>query len=106
MNSTAFSAAASMDRMYRHQRFIYDLTRKPYLLGRDTMIAQLSPPAGGTVLEIGCGTGRNLIHVARTYPSARLYGFDISAEMLATAGKSIAAAGLSGQVDIATADAR
>ena len=28
-------AAALMDRMYRHQRHIYDLTRKFYLLGRD-----------------------------------------------------------------------
>ncbi|MES1179707.1 MAG: SAM-dependent methyltransferase, partial [Hyphomicrobium sp.] len=47
MNQTAASA---MDGMYRHQRYIYDLTRRYYLIGRDQMIADLSPPPGGTVL--------------------------------------------------------
>jgi len=50
-----------MDRMYRHQRHIYDASRKFYLLGRDALITGLAPPKGGTILEIGCGTGRNLI---------------------------------------------
>ena len=74
-----------MDRIYRRQRHIYDLTRKYYLLGRDQLIAELDPPRGGTVLEIGCGTGRNLIAVRRRYPEARLYGLDISEAMLLTA---------------------
>src|SRR5689334_17038333 len=74
-----------MDRIYRHQRHIYDLTRKYYLLGRDELIAELAPPRGGTVLEIGCGTGRNLLAVRRRYPEARLYGLDISEAMLLTA---------------------
>ena len=30
--------AALMDGVYRHQRHIYDLTRKFYLLGRDRLI--------------------------------------------------------------------
>lgn len=77
--------AASMDRMYRYQRHIYDLTRKYYLLGRDHMIAQLDVPAGGSLLEVGCGTGRNLALARRLYPTAWLCGLDISAEMLATA---------------------
>lgn len=74
-----------MDRIYRHQRHIYDLTRKYYLLGRDELISELDPPQGGTVLEIGCGTGRNLLSVRRRYPEARLYGLDISDAMLLTA---------------------
>ena len=74
--------AALMDRMYRPQRRIYDLTRKHYLLGRDETIDALSPPPGGHVLEICCGTGRNLIRAARLYPQARFYGLDISAVML------------------------
>jgi S-adenosylmethionine-diacylgycerolhomoserine-N-methlytransferase len=74
-----------MDRIYRHQRHIYDLTRKYYLLGRDQLIAELDPPRQGTVLEIGCGTGRNLLAVRRHYPEARLYGLDISEAMLLTA---------------------
>lgn len=74
-----------MDRIYRHQRHIYDLTRKYYLLGRDQLILELDPPRCGTVLEIGCGTGRNLLAVRRRYPQARLHGLDISGAMLATA---------------------
>lgn len=76
-----------MDRIYRHQRHFYDLTRKAYLVGRDQMIAELEPPLGGRVLEIGCGTGRNLFAASDRYPLARFYGIDISREMLATAHK-------------------
>lgn len=74
-----------MDRIYRHQRHFYDATRKYYLLGRDELIEALAPPEAGTVLEIGCGTGRNLLSVRRRYPAARLYGLDISEAMLETA---------------------
>ncbi len=74
-----------MDRMYRYQRYIYDITRKYYLFGRDTLIRELSPPPGASVLEVGCGTGRNLAMIGNLYPGARLFGLDISAEMLATA---------------------
>lgn len=71
-------AAKHMDGIYRYQRYIYDLTRKYFLLGRDTMLDGLQPPDGGTVLEVGCGTGRNLVLAARRYPNAKYYGFDIS----------------------------
>jgi S-adenosylmethionine-diacylgycerolhomoserine-N-methlytransferase len=102
---SATDARASMDRMYRRQRHIYDLTRKFYLLGRDELIEALAPPPGATVLEIACGTGRNLIRTARRYPEARCYGLDVSDEMLATARANIAAAGLSGRIALARADA-
>ncbi|MGE0008608.1 MAG: class I SAM-dependent methyltransferase [Parvibaculaceae bacterium] len=83
-----------MDRVYRRQRHVYDLTRKYYLLGRDGLIAGLDPPPGGTVLEIGCGTGRNLLAVRRRHPDARLHGLDISQAMLATATARSAARGI------------
>lgn len=95
--------AALMDGVYRHQRHIYDLTRKYYLLGRDRMIAGLDVPQGGTVLEIGCGTGRNLVLAARRYPDGRLHGLDISAEMLRTAADSLAREAIAGR--LAEADA-
>ena len=94
-----------MDRMYRHTRHIYDLTRKPYLLGRDRLIAELGLEAGGSVLEMGCGTGRNLIAVARAYPKAELYGFDISEEMLKTAKAAVRRAGLADRIHLAQGDA-
>lgn len=99
------ASAALMDSVYRNQRHIYDLTRKYYLLGRDRLIARLAPPAGGSVLELGCGTCRNLIEAARLYPDARFYGLDISREMLATAEANIRRAGLEGRIRLACGDA-
>jgi S-adenosylmethionine-diacylgycerolhomoserine-N-methlytransferase len=83
-------AKTNMDRMYRHQRYIYDVTRRYYLLGRLQMIQGLNAPANGTVLEIGCGTAWNLIQAAAFNPEARYFGFDVSAEMLITAQANIA----------------
>jgi len=97
--------ARRMDAIYRSQRHIYDLTRKYYLLGRDRMIRELAPPPGGSVLEVGCGTARNLIAVATAWPEAPCYGFDISAEMLGTARAAVRKAGLGGRVQLATGDA-
>ena len=97
--------AELMDGIYRYQRHIYDLTRKFYLLGRDEMIGGLAVPSGGSVLEVGCGTGRNLVAVARRYPVAQLYGIDISAEMLKTAGVKLDHAGVAERVRLAVGDA-
>ena len=94
-----------MDAIYRTQRHFYDLTRKYYLLGRDALIDGLAPPAGGSVLEIGCGTGRNLICAARRWPDARFYGIDISEAMLETARANVTKAGLSDRIFFAQGDA-
>ncbi len=96
---------AAMDRMYRIQRHFYDLTRKYYLLGRDRLIAELLPPDRGTVLELGCGTGRNLVAIGRAYPAARLYGVDISAEMLKSASAALAKASMDSRSHVAVGDA-
>jgi S-adenosylmethionine-diacylgycerolhomoserine-N-methlytransferase len=99
------SAASAMDGMYRHQRYIYDITRRYYLFGRDEMIARLAPPVGGTVLEAGCGTARNLLHAARRYPLAKFYGLDVSEEMLKTARASIDQSPFRDKIKVAQADA-
>nr|WP_210314363.1 class I SAM-dependent methyltransferase [Rhizobium lentis] len=82
--------ASLMDGMYRYQRHIYDLTRKYYLLGRDSTIRNLDVPEGGTMLEVGCGTGRNMAFAHRHFPAAKLFGLDISQEMLISARKTFA----------------
>ncbi|MGE7368202.1 class I SAM-dependent methyltransferase [Neorhizobium sp. NPDC001467] len=80
--------AARMDGMYRYQRHIYDLTRKYYLFGRDKAITSLGMTEGQTLLEVGCGTGRNLLLAHKHHKGARLYGLDISAEMLESARRN------------------
>jgi S-adenosylmethionine-diacylgycerolhomoserine-N-methlytransferase len=83
-----------MERMYRPQRLIYDLTRKYYLFGRDQLIDQLNLRHGDRLIDIGCGTGRNLEAIARRYPGARLFGLDAATVMLETTAKRFTKAGL------------
>lgn len=99
-------AREAMDRMYRLQRHFYDLTRKYYLFGRDGLIERLAARPGETVCEVGCGTARNLIKMARRYPEVRFFGLDASDEMLKTAEAKVAAAGLGGKIPLAQAFAQ
>lgn len=78
-------AAQLMDRQYRYQRYIYDWSRKYYLLGRDTLLQEMVVQPGETVLEIGCGTARNLLKMAYRFPRAKLFGVDASSAMLEVA---------------------
>jgi S-adenosylmethionine-diacylgycerolhomoserine-N-methlytransferase len=94
-----------MNRTYRHQRHAYDFTRKYFLLGRDRVIAELDARDGARVLEIGCGTGRNLIVAAQKYPGARCFGIDVSTEMLYSAVRAISCADLAARIRVAHADA-
>jgi S-adenosylmethionine-diacylgycerolhomoserine-N-methlytransferase len=98
-------ATDRMNRMYRRQRHIYDGTRRYYLLGRDQLIAGLQPAEGATVLEIGSGTGRNLIRAAGQYPDAKFFGIDVSTEMLTSAIAAITRGGLQDQIRVAHGDA-
>jgi len=81
--------AAKMDAMYRRQRYIYDLSRKYFLFGRDRLLARLPVRPAARVLEIGCGTARNLVILAGRHPQAQFYGIDISNEMLRSARANI-----------------
>jgi len=87
-------AFEKMDKMYRRQRFFYDLTRKYYLLGRDKLLKKIDVRDGANILEIGCGTGRNLIVLAKKFPAAHFFGLDASSEMLKTAQAKIDAENL------------
>ncbi len=103
IETSANNHAKLMDGMYRYQRHIYDLTRKYYLFGRDRTIEQLNVPVGGSLLEVGCGTGRNMLLAYRRFPSAHLYGLDISQEMLISARSNFR--GLKQMPDFRVADA-
>jgi S-adenosylmethionine-diacylgycerolhomoserine-N-methlytransferase len=83
------STFEKMDRMYGLQRHFYDFTRKYYLLGRDQLLRAMNVKAGDTVLEVGCGTGRNLVILAKRHPDARFFGLDASEAMLEMADAKI-----------------
>ncbi|MFM9059340.1 MAG: class I SAM-dependent methyltransferase [Planctomycetaceae bacterium] len=90
MSAPGTGQAAAMDRMYRLTRHVYDITRRYYLLGRDRMLAEIPTGTGTATLEVGCGTARNLVKLARRPAPGLLCGLDASHEMLETAAASIA----------------
>jgi S-adenosylmethionine-diacylgycerolhomoserine-N-methlytransferase len=89
-----------MDDMYRWTRYVYDLSRKYYLLGRDRLLREMGLQPDDRVLEIGCGTARNLIRLARERPDIHGYGLDASTEMLATATTKVKARGLEKRITL------
>src|ERR1700759_2108607 len=102
--SWPIEATRRMNRLSRRQRHIYDGTRRYYLLGRDQLIENLRPDAGASVLEIGCGTGRNLVQAAKQFPGAQLFGIDVSTEMLTSAIASISRRGFGCRIRVAHGD--
>ena len=90
-----------MDAMYRWTRYVYDFTRKYYLLGRDRLLRDMILQPDDRVLEIGCGTARNLIRLAKQRPDIRCFGLDVSTEMLATAAAQVKGRRLDGRITLA-----
>lgn len=107
--------ARRLDRQYHWQRHLYDWTRPPILPGRDRLLRGIEaglvksaglgdalgrarPPA---ILEVGCGTGRNLLWLSRRHPEWSLYGMDLAESMLGTARRRLR----SRKVEIARGDA-
>lgn len=78
-------AAQKMDQQYRYQRYVYDWSRKYYLLGREQILREIKLNNRQNLLEVGCGTGSNLYKLAYCHPVAKLYGLDASALMLQSA---------------------
>ena len=84
--------ASSLRGYYRWHAKFYDLTRWAFLFGRrgliETVAGQIEGPA--RILEIGCGTGKNLVDLAEAFPAAHITGLDLSADMLDRARAKIA----------------
>jgi len=79
---------------YRLHAKIYDATRWSFLFGRVAILheaAALARPA--RVLEVGCGTGKNLVNLCRLFPQAEVTGVDLSETMLAVARRKTAPLG-------------
>jgi len=92
--------ARKMDRMYRYTRHVYDVTRRYYLLGRDKLLRRMVVNEGETVLEMGCGTARNLIKLGARAKGHALYGLDAAQVMLDTAAAALRKRGLADRVTL------
>lgn len=86
------SSASSLRGYYRWHAKIYDLTRWAFLFGRRDLIAAVADrlQAPDRILEVGCGTGSNLVALAKAFPKAEITGLDLSADMLDRARAKIA----------------
>ena len=83
---------AALQGYYQFHAKIYDNTRWSFLFGRQAIIAQIGKYATPqTILEVGCGTGKNLVALANAFPTATITGVDVSADMLAVARRNLGA---------------
>lgn len=90
---TLVGQAEKMQRYYRLQSKIYDATRWTFLFGRKRVIRALPFEANAEdlrILEVGCGTGYNLARLAQRFPKAKLFGMDVSEDMLELSRKRVA----------------
>ena len=72
-----------MSRYYAWHSRIYDATRWAFLFDRDAILRDLHLQQGQTVVEVGCGTGRNLEGVARRVgPGGEIIAVDCARPML------------------------
>ena len=83
---------AALARYYRWHARLYDATRWSFLFGRAGLIRSIGalPNPPRRILDIGCGTGDNLLRLARQFPDAEFTGLDLSADMLAQAQRKLA----------------
>jgi SAM-dependent methyltransferase len=83
----------------------YDWENAQTMGRRDVMFWQrLARRAAGPILELGCGTGRVAIPVAKA--GARVVGIDRSASMLAKARKRVRRSKLDGSLQLVRGDVR
>ncbi len=86
---------------YRYHSRIYDATRWAFLFGRDEILDMIpNLPSQPRIIEIGCGTGKNLERLEYHFPDAKIIGVDLSSEMLEIAKNKL---GNSNQIELCNA---
>lgn len=79
-----------IENYYRFHAPIYDATRWSFLFGRHSIIEMIPDlPSQPKILEIGCGTGTNILHLKNRFPNAQIIGLDLSDKMLSIAKNKI-----------------
>jgi S-adenosylmethionine-diacylgycerolhomoserine-N-methlytransferase len=86
MNTPDSQSSSQLQNYYSYHAHIYDATRWSFLFGRK-QILDLIPelPSQPRVMEVGCGTGKNLERLEYCLPDAQILGVDLSNEMLGIA---------------------
>ena len=96
------AAQASYDRLSRWYDLLAASEHQHMAAGLDL----LRPQPGEKALEIGAGTGRGLLALARAVgDSGHVWGVDLSAGMMAVARRRLQAAGIAARVTLETGDA-
>jgi S-adenosylmethionine-diacylgycerolhomoserine-N-methlytransferase len=78
--------AARMESFYAGQAGAYDDFRKRLLKGRQELWRLIPPPAGGTWIDMGGGTGANLEYFGGQGPGARSHGAGVGSQAERLAG--------------------
>ncbi len=79
---------------YRLHSKIYDATRWTFLFGRNAILREAAAAGRpARILEVGCGTGKNIVPLCRLFPQAGITGVDLSETMLAVARRKTAPLG-------------
>ena len=80
----------ALQHYYKLHSRIYDVTRWSFLFGRTAIVNQLAAQTTPQhILEVGCGTGKNLALLANRFPNAQITGVDVSADMLSVARRKL-----------------
>ncbi|MGD9608019.1 MAG: class I SAM-dependent methyltransferase [Desulfovibrionaceae bacterium] len=84
---------ASLEAYYAWHARIYDATRWSFLFGRERLVRlaaeALADRKRPRIVEVGCGTGRNLKALARAFPAADIEGLDLCESMLCRARRAV-----------------
>ena len=86
------SHAERLEGFYAPQAERYDAFRTRLLHGRDALVEALEIPAAARVVELGCGTGRNLAAIEQVRPVATLTSIqlvDLCPALLAVARQRV-----------------
>ncbi|KPJ92969.1 MAG: hypothetical protein AMJ53_08310 [Gammaproteobacteria bacterium SG8_11] len=80
----------ALQHYYKSHSRIYDATRWSFLFGRKAIIEQLAVKTNPRrILEVGCGTGKNLGLLANRFSQAQIIGVDVSTDMLNVAKRKL-----------------
>jgi S-adenosylmethionine-diacylgycerolhomoserine-N-methlytransferase len=72
-----------IENYYRLHSKIYDATRWSFLFGRTAILSRVAKFATPRqILEIGCGTGKNIVDLCRIFPKSQITGIDLSGAMI------------------------